>query len=500
MNFSSDFNQQFLLVNREVTQLSDWRKEQIGKYILYAHPTLCVTSRTGTSSTLTMLGDFYDFRNPERSNNEILDAFTTDCSMDEMLSQLQFLSGIYLAAWQTKEGLFLIPDMCALREAYIRREAETICAIGSTLTILRAVGDLRNPDLNDFYGSDLFKSRYVWVGDKTSYREVTRLKPNHYLRVDTGQVRRFFPVEPVPEQELSHAVEEVSAILPGILKSILHREEKLMIGLTAGWDSRLLLAASKAFTSRLVYFVNIYPGSPDYDYRIPMQLAAKLNLTFLTVHLGSDNSAEHESIVATFPSGVRQNAIRIIGFKQLFRMVKSVSGSISEIARNEFGVIGKLSGAKLSALAKFKNHPFCVAEYDEWLQKNQPVFSRFGYGTLDMFYWEEVVANRIGKSTTDCHALHHTILPVFNCRYLMNTMLGVNVHHRDKQDHALYFELIRSMWPEVLSEPINPGFKKRIIRLMQKINVYNLYRSIFSTGVVTHVRQLLAKGDPMSLK
>jgi hypothetical protein len=494
LNFSTDFNQQFLLVDKEVTQLSDWRKEQIGKYTLYAHPTLCVTSRTGISSTLTVLGDFYDFRNPERANSETLNAFAIDCSMDVMLNQLQFLSGIYLVVWHTRDGLFLIPDMCALREAYVWKKADSICAIGSTLTILRAVGDL-NPDLHDFYASDLFKRRYVWVGDKTSYREVTRLKPNHYLRIDTGEVRRFFPVVPVQELELLHAVKEVSAILPGILRSILHREEKLMIGLTAGWDSRLLLAASKAFTSRLVYFVNIYPGSPDYDHRIPMQLAAKLNLTFLTVHLGADNNAEQESIVATFPSGVRQNAIRIIGFKKLFRMVKSVSGSISEIARNEFGLIEKLSGVKLSALAKFEDHAFCVAEYNEWLHKNQPVFSRFGYNTLDMFYWEEVVANRMGKSTTDCHALHHSILPVFNCRYLMNTMLGVNVRHRDKQNHVLYLELIRALWPEVLSEPINPGIKKRIIRLMQKVKLYNVYRSIFSTGIVTPVRHLFTKND-----
>jgi hypothetical protein len=381
--------------------------------------------------------------------------------------------------------------MCALREAYIYKNEGVVQAVGSTLDILKYISDLPETNETDFYNSTLFKSRYVWVGDKTSCAAVTRLKPNHCLNIGRGEVKRFFPTERLEEKSMQATVEEVSIVLPGILKAVVSRSEKIMIGLTAGWDSRLLLAASRAVSSKLVFFVNVYSGSSAYDHRIPMKLAKKLDLTFITVHLGLKNKSQLNA--SDFPRRIKQEITKIAEFKKIFFAFKSISGSISEVARNEFGVIREVDGMKLSQLAKFGAHPYCVAEFDAWLHLNKEVFLRYGYNVLDMFYWEEVVANRIGKSTTECHALQHTILPVFNCRYLINLLLRVNIRYRDKQNHMLYRELIHSMWPEVLSEPINPGFKKRTIQLMQKIRLYNIYRNIFSAGVLTAVRKGFVK-------
>ncbi|CAN0456802.1 unnamed protein product, partial [Phaeothamnion confervicola] len=165
-----------------------------------------------------------------------------------------------------------------------------------------------------------------------------------------------------------------------------------------------------------------------------------------------------------------------------FSGYKTISGSASEIARSEYSRIKNLTGAKLAALSKYPDEAYCIKEYDEWLQYENS-FKEFGYHPLDFFYWEEGLGNRVAKSISEAHTLGVFISPAFNCRYLMSTFLSADEKYREKQNSILHAKIIEKEWKEILAIPVNPGFKKKTIWVMQKLGIYNFYRNIFTTGI-----------------
>ena len=481
------FNQQYVLSDKQIPLFEQWPLKSIGNYYLYSHPDLETASKVEKEFTLTLLGYCYDYRYPERSNADIVQSFNIACSMNELADQLQFLSGIYLIIWQKPDDIVIIPDMCALREIYIDRSRDTV-VVGSSPNILGCIRDVRSVQNVPFHNSNAFHARRIWPGNKTSFENITRLKPNHYLSLASGSVVRFFPCEELRPGALEDVVGDVSIMLPGILKAVLNRKKHVMMGLTSGWDSRVLLAASQGLSSSFLYFVNRYEGKNMSDQIVPMRLSHKLNLLFVTIQLSSPQGKPTNDVTPYIPDVLVTNYKKVERFSQLFPGYMSIAGSLSEIARQEYARIRTITGRKLAALNKFANDDYCISVYDEWLATNAEIFRKNKYDILDMFYWEEAAANRVGKSTTEVHTTEFSIFPIFNCRKLIQTLLSVDEQYREKQNNILYRKIVERLWPAALTEPINPSLRKRIIRTLQWLRVYNIYRSFFTIGIMRQRR------------
>jgi hypothetical protein len=478
------FHQQYILADKEIPELEKWSKRPVGNYSLYTDPNLEVSWKSDNGFKVTLLGYCYDYRYPNRLNADIVQSLNISCSVNDLIEQLKFLSGIYVVIWQRPDDIIVIPDMCALREVFIDRSTETV-VVGSTPNILRYIRSIRTVENVPYYHSKLFQTRKIWPGNKTSYQNVTRLTPNHYLSLATGAVVRFFPYQELKIRPIDEVVREASSILPGILEAILLRKKQVMVGLTSGWDSRVLLAASKKIGSPFLYFVNVYPGKKNKsDHTIPMKLAHKLNLMFIATQLPLKEEKATVDVSPYVPDVLPINCKKIEQMRGLFPGYMSLAGSLSEIARKEFSSIKKLTGRKLAALGKFTGDDFCISTYEEWLVNNAKNFVAHKYDVLDMFYWEEVAATRVGKSTTETHAYDFSIFPVFNCHHLIQTLLSADEKYRDKHHNILYRLIIERLWRETLTEPINPALKKQVIRTLQWLRLYGIYRRLFTTGIV----------------
>jgi hypothetical protein len=69
-------------------------------------------------------------------------------------------------------------------------------------------------------------------------------------------------------------------------------------------------------------------------------------------------------------------------------------------------------------------------------------------------------------------------------------MLRVDPTYRQKQNNILYTLMIKQLWPELLDFPFNPHFKKRVIRLMRSLNIYNIYRNALPEGILDYLKRL----------
>lgn len=481
MSSQPDFINQYILTKAPFIKPENWKLFTLGDYSLYTHPVTEITHAKQGSCELIIIGSCYDYRNPEYTNQQIADNLTLQTSVEDFLDQIQHLSGIYLLIWKTPENFLMIPDLASLREIFIDHNRPGEVIVAASPNLINLVQPLQESG-ESFYTSKKFVSSKVWVHDKTNYTGITRLKPNHLLNVNTGIVTRFFPVKENQPQSLDTVVEKTRKIMPGILKAVYLRNPKLMLGLTGGWDSRFLLAASRDIHSEITFFINRHNHS-TVDCKIAARLANKFDLQLYELRMSSHKAEPNENFFAILPHASVSNYQVLKSTARDFSGYKTISGVGSEVARNFFGRINNLTGAKLAALAKYPNEPYCVAQYDAWLQ-NESTFKKLGYHPLDIFYWEESLGNRVAKSISEGHTAGVFISPAFTCRFMLYNFLSVDEKYRDKQTNLLYTEIIKKEWKEVLEIPVNPGFKKQVIMLMQKLGIYNLYRNIFTTGVL----------------
>jgi len=80
----------------------------------------------------------------------------------------------------------------------------------------------------------------------TPYRHVRRVLPNHYLDLEGWKAVRHWPgkAELTVDYDTDRAVKEIVSIIKNNLQAISKRY-RIHMGLTAGRDTRLLLACSR---------------------------------------------------------------------------------------------------------------------------------------------------------------------------------------------------------------------------------------------------------------
>ena len=91
---------------------------------------------------------------------------------------------------------------------------------------------------------------YWWPGDSSPYKEVNHFLPNHYLNLETGLVKRYWPTGDLYELSLNEAKEQISVTLKSLLRSALNRFD-LTLSITECWDSRVILAACKEISHKI---------------------------------------------------------------------------------------------------------------------------------------------------------------------------------------------------------------------------------------------------------
>jgi hypothetical protein len=439
------------------------------------------------SSEIIVLGNLYDFRNPRYSNQEIVDRLIIDKGLETFFEELSYLSGSYLILLKCDGELILVPDMACVKGCYIDMRDSEILILSSSVTLISKVKVVEKnrtcKELSRFYACPQYLARSVDVGNFTAYEGIVRMKANHFLNFKKRTFERFFPRSPAKISDVDLAAEVSSGVLKGIIESIAHRN-RILLPVTGGWDSRLLMASTCNIKNEVIYYLLKHTTIPQLrqDLITSRKLFDKLKLPFQLIEY-SEKISEEDSKMAEHH--IDRPDIKSLGYifnawRKLFPHCINVNGNLSEIARNEWGLLKELSGNVLAHLAKYPKQPFCVSFYDSWLTESKEKFEGMGYQTLDMFYWEEVMANRISKAYSQTGLGIQMVSP-FNCRFLINQMLSVNPIYRSKQDNILYKKMINNLWPELLLIPVNPGFRKTVIKWMQKIRIYDKYRQIMLT-------------------
>jgi hypothetical protein len=494
------FRRQFILAPGPASNLTSWQQTKIGgQFWLQAHPDLEMLQLTKNGLELTLLGYLIDPHNPDLSNRELLEKlFKAIRQPADVFGNTENYGGRWVLILHHGGETVVLNDPTGLRQIHFTDTTipQIFCASQPSIIAEQLSLSVDETVQEQFIKPQILQDKEYWLcGDLSPYMGIRHLLPNHYLNLKTRSVHRFWPREKLKVFGPREAIDKSCALLKGQWAAITKRFEPAM-PITAGLDTRTLFAASKELSDRIYYYTLMYcintPMTEESpDIRIPSSLLSRFGLkhnvikclpvmdeNFKKIYKRSVSLA-HDcwgSIVQTLCSEYPQERV-------------AVDGSCSEIARqyyckrSNYSENGEIDAAALADLCRMVKIPLVLTSFEKWLSEARVVEKEYELKILDLFYWEQRMGNWNAMAQQELDIAQETFSP-FNNRELLTTLLGVDSQLRTTPDFSLYKRIIRRLWPQVLSEPINPVSRRVRLKqiaqvLLRKLRVYRIVRSVY---------------------
>ena len=483
------WRRQFLVTRAPVHELESWHRSALGECHVYSHPDVAVTAASSRGRDLMLLGSIFDAAQPERGNNEILQELARGIdSFDDLVLALKPYAGRYALLCHDAGNLRALQDALSLREVYYCTEPNVVVC-GSQPGLLRhfsrpKLERTQDPETLKFFESDMkqVRNRSLWVGDGTLFAGVRHLLPNHYFDAQTLNAKRYWPNQPWQTLDLDDTVDRACRFLQGILKAVAHRH-RMMIAVTAGTDSRTLLAASRDIRHQVYYFINKEPGMTDQsrDIRVPTSMCKRVCVPFHIHDVSGAVDPEFRRVFLDntfFASDRILSTIYNVYYKQHQDKVNLLG--VGEIGRALWGAEPKeLDGYFLAYTLRYKRSSYAARACESWLREAKPVAGKYRIDLLTLLLWEQLLGNwgAVGNSESDI-AIEE--FDPYDSHYMYETLLAVDEKSINGDRHVIFRAMIQKMWPELLPFPINPPDTptERMKRLSRQIGMFPLLKRL----------------------
>ena len=487
MSFSPlTFRRQYILGPRFIDQFTGWNKIKAGDtaYVT-VHPDLPVTQVSHNQAILTVLGFLFDPYHPVADNHVIAQQLVQQAvDFSDIIRNTESLSGRWVILYSNGNELNCFHDPCGLRQVYYIQHGNEFWAGSQPSIITEGAGLLlqKDPAAIAFMQSPQYdKLERFWPGDGTMFTNLKHLLPNHSLNITTGTIKRFFPVNPIPKQSLEEAVPVAAALLKGSFAAAAKRYE-LLLPVTAGWDSRVLYAASKDVTNKTTYYIHQLDHLQDdnRDIVIPRKMLTSAGLPFNVVPAHEPMDPEFKKTFVQNVTHARPHLAKALGIYQNYKQFEgklNITGNGGEIARSYyyyFHHYRKLDGKTLAKFSKYNDIPYVIDAFDKTLADTRPAAANSNISLFDLLYWEQRMGNWGSMYPAEQDIAIEEFSP-FNNRKLLITLLSVDRKYRMPPSYTLFKKLTEALWPETLEDPVNPQPLKAWLREEVKKMYYRIF-------------------------
>ncbi len=478
------YKNQYFITNTPLNNPHGLRISTFNDLNVYSHPSLNITKANHGAVEVLILGYILDPLKPKRTDEEVaLDLVEPPNTKESILKKTQLLSGRFVLIFKNDVDFILLGDTLSLRKVYYGFIGEDTILTSSIKMFL------------DLYGNELqisyLKEQYIntrefkkddskWFGHESLDDRLNNLLPNHFLDIAKQKVQR----RPIYHELINEkdTLEYAAEVLKGSIQAI-NRRFHVLQALTAGWDSRVLLAASKEIKDDILYFIfdQSSPNERHPDIWVPRNLSAKLGFNFLAIKPGrlkeeflSKYRREHvypkvqkntKEIQHLFYNYSNLNAIRICGFG-------------GEIVRCRLGYTDRQIDVHM--LRYFSGYSgkseYVNQAIDSWLDDAREYSRINNIPLLDLFFWEQITGNWGTLYSFEQDIAIEEFCPYLNSNLLLSIM-KIDPSKRSFMKSSFLRDLIEFLWAEVLSEPINPrGFMGYLSGLAGRDSLLRYYK------------------------
>lgn len=489
MNDRLLYRRQFFLGADFLEAFPTWNRRQIaGRHRISAHPDLPMTHVEQGRRSITLLGFVLDPDDPSADDAKIIDRLCRELDKSSDFPGLTSrLGGRWVMVVHDGDETVLFHDAAGLRQVYYLRASEPqgarlVCASQPGL-LAELHGLTPDPAALDYVKSrgDSDWEVYWLPGDTSPYQEVKALLPNHLLRIEERAVARYWPTTDVKPISYEKGLRDSVRLLRGLVDSA-RRRHKLAVAMTAGWDSRLMLALSKEEAPDLYCYTLLYPSTSrrSRDVYVPAKLLAKLGIEHHLLRYPEVADTSFKEVAKRSSSSVHTAyCLDTQALRDDYPPERlCVTGDVAEVVKVHYRIVGRAqrrpTPAELAAVAKIGAHPFALAAFESWLSG---VPQQEHIDLLDLFCWEQMAGRWHGQIRAEYDIVQESFAPL-DCRALLLTMLAVDERYRTGPKFRLFRDMLAALWKDVLQVPINPRekirWKRTIATALQRLHIYDL--------------------------
>jgi hypothetical protein len=309
-----------------------------------------------------------------------------------------------------------------------------------------------NGDLSDHLGIPEEDSYYPF--NLTYRKDVFRIPPGHVLDADTFKLRRYW-TPPAPQQQIDEPIDIIARALCSTIAALTDAGDSYL-QMTAGRDSRVLLAAARPIVSKIRLFTIAIPDkTAAIDVAIARNIARRYRLNHEVIQFESPaEEARLQWVVRTGHSVAGRTLENVTCLMRLDAHRFVINGLSGEVGRSFYWKRGDLNVDGLSpedllARMRIRSHPHLLQAADDWLQ-NLPFRER--HRILDAAYIEQRVGCWAGPSIYG-HLKKRDEISPFASATIFDEMLRLPAQYRFEQ--RLAPALIERMWPDLMRMPFN---------------------------------------------
>jgi hypothetical protein len=463
---------------QDIVPPEGWNSLSLGNLgLLAAHPDLSLTEAQNATHRLLVIGEMFDWADPSASNRDIVARLAErHLSLESLLDASDELGGRWVLIRIAGNEATLVHDAVGLRAVCFSRDPDGRLVVASDQGMLARIAGLPpNQSALAFVEAFSRKVSQWWLpGDGLLFQGGRQLLPNHALNLATGSTWRFWPGGSPSGDSEDAVIERCAARLSGILLSASKRFP-MALGLSAGLDSRILLAFCRPFRQELRAY-STFSGNME-DVELPTRLCKSLGIR----HDRLDPAPTGSPV---FKAAFNESVFRPLNEFEPYleaelgcfqRRMAGVTGNIAEVLKMPYDPRLKEAGfdnKDPSHLAKFAQmHGFEYAEtaIADW---RQSVPDNSLATIAEMFYWENRCGRWLSRNALMFDISWQEIIMPFNCRALLSDFLQIPAALREGPNYQVFQTMIRDRWPETLSEPViskMPGKRSRWSRIRRSL-------------------------------
>lgn len=384
-------------------------------------------------------------------------------SRDDFLEELSWLAGRYVVIDDVDGEAWLQTDAAATRSVYYHAERRVIASHQNLVSEL--CGGLAPSTFGSVAWKRANKTAVCYPGNKTHWEGVNFLNANQELNLDTFEVRRI-KMRPPSDLSIDQVTERVLDLIR-LQIPFLTANEKPVVSLTAGQDSRTTLAMLRPAKNSFHYFTYAL----NYSRRIR---AVKLDVEGghrLVEHAGLSDyrllNLEGPLEAGPLRDVLQRNSVKSSNLNVAAKYLSEFAGSRMHVRSsfNEVGIAayrakhgnGPVDATVLAGILTFGQE--FTAETVQACQDYIDLTGLLeveGYDPLDLHYWEVRMGSWLGTLIQESDIAFDTHI-LINSREIVRLLLSAPLGERMLGN--TYHRLIERTWPELYEIPVNGVYK-----------------------------------------
>jgi hypothetical protein len=460
---------QFVLSAGENRAPPGWVSDRIGDWCLGRHPALPAMRLSGGDGRTQgwMLGYPISVAGTLLSDGDVVPVSAQALASDDALEAFIYGFGGRFAAIVVDPHPRCYLDPCgSLSAVYCAHQR----MVASTLSLIPYDAHTRDRvELAFAIGIPYTEGMYPL--DMTPRYRVERILPNHYLDLCTWRTVRHWPTGPLATAaSVDEAVADIATLVKRNIGALI-AATPTYLKLTAGWDSRMLLACARAWARSLEFFTaEIGDEGAATDCDTARRIAKRFGLRHrvLPREQARDEDLEEWMFRIGYSTSERRGWQAVTMYKRLPGGHAVLAGNAGEVARAYYWSAADTEATAITP-ERLVAHCECPLEEEPlararaWLES---VPTANALDTLDLFMIEQDMGGWASViQYAECDP-GFAIFPLCH-REIVERMLSLPASYR--RSGRLPHDIIAREWPALLEWPINrPIGATRLLFKMKK--------------------------------